>query len=59
MPAGAAIGVLTCGLATALALAVTGDGASSSGLEQVSLTNLGTVRGGVPLTLVGSPGYPL
>ncbi|MEN3310186.1 MAG: hypothetical protein V7603_6388 [Micromonosporaceae bacterium] len=38
-----------------LAIAVTGDG---SVLEPVHLTNLGTVRGGVPVGLVRSPGYP-
>jgi beta-galactosidase GanA len=33
-----------------LALAVTSDGAATSTLESVSLTNLGTTRGGVPLS---------
>ncbi len=37
-----------------LAIAVTGDGTP---LEPVRLTNLGTVRGGVPVQLVRSPGY--
>jgi hypothetical protein len=40
-----------------LAIAVTSDGGSGNGLERVALTNLGTVRGGVPLTLDNSPGY--
>jgi beta-galactosidase GanA len=37
-----------------LAIAVTGDGTP---LEPVHLTNLGTVRGGVPVRMVASPGY--
>jgi beta-galactosidase GanA len=40
-----------------LAIAVTSDGGPGNGLERVSLTDLGTVRGGVPLTLDDSPGY--
>jgi beta-galactosidase GanA len=36
-----------------LALAVTSDGMPGSGLEKVALVDLGTVRGGVPLELVG------
>jgi hypothetical protein len=40
-----------------LAIAVTSDGGAGNGLERVSLTDLGTVRGGVPLTLDDSPGY--
>ena len=32
-----------------LAIAVTSDGGPGNGLEKVSLTNLGTVRGGVPV----------
>jgi beta-galactosidase GanA len=40
-----------------LAIAVTSDGGPGNGLERVSLTNLATVRGGVPLTLDDSPGY--
>jgi beta-galactosidase GanA len=39
-----------------LALAVTSNGGATDALERVALTNLGTVRGGVPLTLVSSPG---
>jgi beta-galactosidase GanA len=40
-----------------LAIAVTSDGGAGDGLERVALTDLGTVRGGVPLTLDDSPGY--
>jgi beta-galactosidase GanA len=40
-----------------LALAVTSNGGAANALEKVSLTDMGTVRGGVPLTLVNSPGY--
>ncbi|GHF39673.1 beta-galactosidase GanA [Amycolatopsis bartoniae] len=40
-----------------LALAVTSDGGAGNGLEQVTLTNLGTVRGGVEVRPVASPGY--
>jgi hypothetical protein len=40
-----------------LAIAVTSDGGAGNGLEAVSLTNLATVRGGVPVTLDSSPGY--
>ncbi len=40
-----------------LAIAVTSDGGAGNGLERVSLTDLGTVRGGVPLTIDDSPGY--
>ena len=40
-----------------IAIAVTSDGGPGNGLEPVSLTNLGTVRGGVPVTLDDSPGY--
>jgi len=40
-----------------LAIAVTSDGGPGNGLEPVSLTNLATVRGGVPVTLDNSPGY--
>jgi beta-galactosidase GanA len=40
-----------------LAIAVTSDGGTGNGLEPVSLTNLGTVAGGVPVTLDKSPGY--
>jgi beta-galactosidase GanA len=40
-----------------LALAVTGNGGAGDALEKVALVDLGTVRGGVPLTLVPSPGF--
>jgi beta-galactosidase GanA len=40
-----------------LALAVTSNGGAADVLEKVVLTNLGTVRGGVPLSLVSSPGF--
>ena len=40
-----------------LALAVTSNGGAANALERVTLTNLGTVRGGAPLTLVNSPGF--
>ncbi|MEV6916576.1 beta-galactosidase [Amycolatopsis sp. NPDC051106] len=40
-----------------LALAVTSDGGPGNGLETVALTTLATVRGGVPVHLVDSPGY--
>jgi beta-galactosidase GanA len=40
-----------------LAIAVTSDGGAGNGLERVSLTDLGTVRGGLPVTLDYSPGY--
>jgi beta-galactosidase GanA len=36
-----------------LALAVTGDGRDESALETVVLTNLATVRGGVPVEIIG------
>jgi beta-galactosidase GanA len=36
-----------------LALAVTGDGRPGSALESVALTNLATVRGGVPVEIMG------
>jgi beta-galactosidase GanA len=39
-----------------LALAVTSNGGPADTLEKIALTNLGTVRGGVPLSLVNSPG---
>jgi hypothetical protein len=40
-----------------VAIAVTSDGGTGNGLEPVALTNLGTVRGGVPVALDNSPGY--
>jgi beta-galactosidase GanA len=39
-----------------LAIAVTSDGGPGNGLEAVSLTNLGTARGGVPVRLVSGRG---
>jgi beta-galactosidase GanA len=41
-----------------LALAVTSDGGPGNALENVRLTDLATVRGGVPVALVRSPGRP-
>ena len=38
-----------------LALAVTSDGGPGNGLEKVALTNLGTVRGGVPVQIDRAP----
>ncbi|MBV9838158.1 MAG: beta galactosidase jelly roll domain-containing protein, partial [Solirubrobacterales bacterium] len=52
-------GVLNPGGENTLAIAVTSNGGVGNGLERVALTNLGTVRGGVPLTLDDSPGYQL
>ena len=40
-----------------LALAVTSDGGPANALEPVHLTNLATVRGGVPVALVRSPAW--
>ena len=40
-----------------LAIAVTSNGGTGNGLETVALTNLGTVRGGVPLTLDAAPDW--
>ena len=40
-----------------LAIAVTSDGGPENGLERVSITNLGTVRGGVPVGPVKAPSY--
>ncbi|GAA5185450.1 beta-galactosidase [Rugosimonospora acidiphila] len=40
-----------------LAIAVTSDGGAGNGLEKVSLTNLGTVRGGVPVTMNTAPAW--
>jgi hypothetical protein len=45
-------GVLNPAGNNTLALAVTGDGGAGNALEAVALTNLGTVRGGVPVALV-------
>jgi beta-galactosidase GanA len=40
-----------------LAIAVTSDGGAGNGLEKVALTNLGTVRGGVPVTMDTAPAW--
>ena len=40
-----------------LALAVTSAGGAANALESVALTNLGTVRGGVPVQTVAAPGW--
>ncbi len=40
-----------------LAIAVTSNGGSGNGLENVALTNLGTVRGGVPVHLDRAPSW--
>jgi beta-galactosidase GanA len=40
-----------------VAIAVTSDGGPGNGLERVSLTNLGTVRGGVPVSLDRAPSW--
>jgi len=40
-----------------LALAVTSNGGATDTLETVALTNIATVRGGVPLSVVSSPGF--
>jgi beta-galactosidase GanA len=40
-----------------LAIAVTSDGGPGNGLERVALTNLGIVRGGVPVPTDYSPGW--
>ena len=44
-------GVLNPDGQNTLALAVTSDGGPGNGLEKVALTNLGTVRGGVPVQM--------
>jgi hypothetical protein len=46
-------GILDPNGRNSLALAVTSDGEPGSGLESVALTNLATVRGGVPVERVG------
>ena len=42
-----------------LAIAVLADGSTAGGLGDVTLANLGTAAGGVPVRPVRSPGYPL
>jgi beta-galactosidase GanA len=48
-------GILNPAGSNTLALAVTSDGGAANALEAVTLTNLGTVRGGTPISLVASP----
>lgn len=50
-------GILNLNGRNTIALAVTSDGAAANALEPVRLTNLRTVRGGVPVDLVRAPGY--
>jgi beta-galactosidase GanA len=50
-------GVLNPDGQNTLALAVTSDGGPGNGLEQVALTNLDTVRGGVPVRMDRSPSW--
>jgi len=50
-------GVLDTHGENTLAIAVTSNGRPQDGLEAVRLTDLGTVRGGVPVEMNESPGY--
>jgi beta-galactosidase GanA len=50
-------GILNPQGTNSLALAVTSNGGGADTLESVRLTNLGTVRGGVSVALVSSPGF--
>jgi beta-galactosidase GanA len=50
-------GVLNPGGRNTLAIAVTSTGGSGNGLEKVALTNLGTVRGGVPVAIDRAPNW--
>jgi beta-galactosidase GanA len=50
-------GVLDPAGLNTLAIAVTSNGGAGNGLARVALSNLGTVAGGVPVTLDASPGY--
>ena len=50
-------GVLNPRGANTVALAVTGDGGAANALESIRFTNLGTVRGGIPVAQVAAPGY--
>lgn len=50
-------GVLNPHGGNTIAIAVTSDGGAGNGLERVSLTDLGTVRGGVPVPMDHSPGW--
>jgi beta-galactosidase GanA len=50
-------GVLNPDGRNTLAIAVTSTGGSGNGLEKVALTNLGTVRGGVPVAIDRAPAW--
>ena len=50
-------GVLNPDGPNTLAIAVTSDGGPGNGLEKVSLTDLGTVRGGVPVSINKAPSW--
>src|SRR5204863_1586587 len=50
-------GVLNPRGTNTVAIAVTSDGGPGNGLEAVRLTDLGTVRGGVPVSTVEAPGW--
>jgi hypothetical protein len=50
-------GILDPHGANTLAIAVTSNGGAGNGLENVQLTDLGTVRGGVPVALNSAPGW--
>ncbi|MEV4347020.1 beta-galactosidase [Actinoplanes sp. NPDC049596] len=50
-------GILNPSGRNTLALAVTSNGGPGDGLEKVTLSDLGTVRGGVPVPLVSAPGW--
>jgi beta-galactosidase GanA len=50
-------GVLDPHGSNTLAIAVTSDGGAGNGLENVRLTDLGTVRGGVPVTVDPAPSW--
>jgi len=50
-------GILDPRGANTLAIAVTSDGGAGNGLEEVELTTLGVVRGGVPVTPEAAPSW--
>jgi beta-galactosidase GanA len=50
-------GVLNPRGGNTVAIAVTSDGGAADTLESVRLTDLGTVRGGIPVAQVAAPGY--
>ncbi len=50
-------GILKSSGSNTLAIAVTSNGAAGNGLEKVALTNLGMVRGGVPVALNEAPSW--